>query len=364
MVAYSTAPQALWACLAGQWTAVALPDAGPGPQGPPGPQGDAGLASLIRLTPEPPGANCAAGGQRIDVGLDANGDGTLEPGEVMQTAFVCNGALGSGDAGAGDATSEQTPDATADDGATDAADADADAKVIPPGLLAYGQNYANAICAGFGACCGATFDVTSCESNLSSGGWDNTIPLNRNVYGAGNLTFDATQAGACLTALRNWPCGATLSSAQNQAILSACHHVLGGTIPIGGSGCADAFECVDGAYCDLGTQTCLSLATIGAPCAATAAGQDVQCRNVASGDPAAYCNLFPADGGPSSGAGTCAAAQPDGVGSLCTDQVNFLSDYACQGQVCDIGTASCAPATTNPADPTAGFACASFVVSP
>ena len=40
----------------------------------------------------PPGPICAAGGTRVDVGIDSNGNGVLEPSEVQQTADVCSGA--------------------------------------------------------------------------------------------------------------------------------------------------------------------------------------------------------------------------------------------------------------------------------
>jgi hypothetical protein len=49
-----------------------------------------GLASLVKLTPEPMGDHCPSGGQRVDVGLDGNGNGVLDPAEVTQTAYVCN----------------------------------------------------------------------------------------------------------------------------------------------------------------------------------------------------------------------------------------------------------------------------------
>lgn len=58
--------------------------------------GDAGVsvASLVRTSVEAAGANCAAGGQRLEFGLDANGNGALDAGEVTSTAYVCNGAGG------------------------------------------------------------------------------------------------------------------------------------------------------------------------------------------------------------------------------------------------------------------------------
>ena len=61
--------------------------------------GAQGHDSLIAVTAETAGANCAAGGQRIDTGVD-NGDGgtaddgTLQAGEVDNTSYVCNGIDG------------------------------------------------------------------------------------------------------------------------------------------------------------------------------------------------------------------------------------------------------------------------------
>jgi len=100
-VAYSSATQTLLACVSGQWTVIPLPqgDAGPqGPQGDPGPQGDAGApGTLLRLSDA--GASCPNGGQRIDVGPDRNGNGTLDDSEIEQTAYVCNGRDGANGAG-------------------------------------------------------------------------------------------------------------------------------------------------------------------------------------------------------------------------------------------------------------------------
>ncbi len=62
--------------------------------------GDAGLPgerSLVTLTTEFAGRNCEVGGVRLDTGVDTNGNGSLEPGEVTQTRYVCDGiGLGTG----------------------------------------------------------------------------------------------------------------------------------------------------------------------------------------------------------------------------------------------------------------------------
>ena len=50
----------------------------------------AGTQVLLRLDPEPIGANCAYGGTVVRNGLDNNGDGALQLDEVVQTQFVCS----------------------------------------------------------------------------------------------------------------------------------------------------------------------------------------------------------------------------------------------------------------------------------
>ena len=61
-----------------------------GAQGIQGTQGIQGLKSLVKTTPEPTGPNCAAGGTKIESGIDANSNNILEPTEVITTSFVCN----------------------------------------------------------------------------------------------------------------------------------------------------------------------------------------------------------------------------------------------------------------------------------
>jgi hypothetical protein len=54
------------------------------------------LNSLAKTTAEPVGANCTTGGVKIEYGLDANSNGTLDIAEVNAalTKYVCNGAQG------------------------------------------------------------------------------------------------------------------------------------------------------------------------------------------------------------------------------------------------------------------------------
>ncbi|MEN9785911.1 MAG: hypothetical protein RLZZ299_1175 [Pseudomonadota bacterium] len=59
---------------------------------------EAAPTPLVATIREPDGANCAHGGTRIDVGLDADADGVLDAGEVTSTAYACDAAV-DGDSG-------------------------------------------------------------------------------------------------------------------------------------------------------------------------------------------------------------------------------------------------------------------------
>jgi hypothetical protein len=58
-----------------------------------GAPGKNGLNALIKLTAEPAGMTCAAGGQRIDSGMDDDDNGVLAAGEIDATTYVCNGDM-------------------------------------------------------------------------------------------------------------------------------------------------------------------------------------------------------------------------------------------------------------------------------
>ena len=84
-----------------------------GPQGLQGPQGvqglqgivgakgDNGFSSLMKLQSVSETPQCPAGGQRIDYGLDSDGDGVLDLGEISGTQYVCNGTAESASGSAG-----------------------------------------------------------------------------------------------------------------------------------------------------------------------------------------------------------------------------------------------------------------------
>lgn len=68
-----------------------------GPAGADGNNGSNGQNTLVKTTTESAGMNCQAGGVKLEYGLDANSNGTLDLGEVNNslTKYVCNGAAGS-----------------------------------------------------------------------------------------------------------------------------------------------------------------------------------------------------------------------------------------------------------------------------
>lgn len=70
-----------------------------GKRGEDGTDGTNGKNSLIDFVPEPVGDNCANGGYKVLSGIDQNGNGTLDAGEVQVTKYLCNGTNGSGTGG-------------------------------------------------------------------------------------------------------------------------------------------------------------------------------------------------------------------------------------------------------------------------
>ena len=71
---------------------LALASACSGTKGEAGARGDAGASVAIRTTALAAGTDCAAGGVRVEVGPDANRNGTLDDPEVAATTLVCAGA--------------------------------------------------------------------------------------------------------------------------------------------------------------------------------------------------------------------------------------------------------------------------------
>ncbi|MBN2724290.1 MAG: SBBP repeat-containing protein [Deltaproteobacteria bacterium] len=56
--------------------------------------GNDALSTLVAVTDEEPGVNCINGGKKIDTGSDLDGNSVLDPLEVENTSYVCNGEDG------------------------------------------------------------------------------------------------------------------------------------------------------------------------------------------------------------------------------------------------------------------------------
>jgi len=69
-------------------------DGAEGKDGTDGQAGAPGSDALLTIVDEPAGANCAGGGKKITAGVDDDGDGTLDDGEVDRTSYVCHGTNG------------------------------------------------------------------------------------------------------------------------------------------------------------------------------------------------------------------------------------------------------------------------------
>ena len=82
----------------------------PGTPGQDGTPGQNGKNSLVRVVAEPAGANCQHGGTAMHSGLDANSNGTLEDSEVSSTSYACNGVNGSSGSGAAQVLMRQDPE--------------------------------------------------------------------------------------------------------------------------------------------------------------------------------------------------------------------------------------------------------------
>ncbi|MGK5092082.1 cytochrome c3 family protein [Deltaproteobacteria bacterium TL4] len=62
-----------------------------------------GINSMVSITAEPGGTNCSAGGQKIQSGMDMDGNGKLEGSELGTPIYACNGVAGTNGANGKDA---------------------------------------------------------------------------------------------------------------------------------------------------------------------------------------------------------------------------------------------------------------------
>ncbi|NOY39161.1 MAG: Ig-like domain-containing protein, partial [Nitrospirae bacterium] len=91
-------------------------DGADGTNGSDGGSGSDGLSTLISISQEPKGDNCTNGGIKIDAGLDDNSDGILDAEEVDDTEFVCNGIDGTDSLSSLISVSDEPPGANCTNG--------------------------------------------------------------------------------------------------------------------------------------------------------------------------------------------------------------------------------------------------------
>lgn len=97
------------------WASLNGTNGSAGPQGPAGNNGTDGQNTLVKTSTETAGLNCATGGVKLEYGLDANSNATLDADEINDalTKYLCNGSQGiQGVAGLAGATGPQGPAGT------------------------------------------------------------------------------------------------------------------------------------------------------------------------------------------------------------------------------------------------------------
>ena len=85
------------------------PSGATGPAGPQGVQGDGGAISLVVQVPAPSQA-CPTGGTEIESGVDTNGDKILQQSEISSVSYVCSVPGATGPAGAPGSQVQVTPE--------------------------------------------------------------------------------------------------------------------------------------------------------------------------------------------------------------------------------------------------------------
>jgi Collagen triple helix repeat (20 copies)/Stigma-specific protein, Stig1 len=167
-----------------------------------GATGPAGAKSLVLVTPEPSGTNCANGGEKIEVGIDTNNDGVLGMSEVQQTAYVCNGGGGCGmgleGCGASCVNLSSDPNNCGSCGTVCSSGSVCTAGACTPVTCSAGKSVCNDSCVDLGSDdlnCGGCGVV--CGSGTSCGGGScvdinfGNVPVNTSVTKQVTITIDA-----------------------------------------------------------------------------------------------------------------------------------------------------------------------------
>lgn len=214
------------------------PDGADGPDGVKGPDvvgddgqpGHDGGLTAVNVTHEAPGDACAAGGQRIEIGPDANGDGVIDAGSSTETAYVCDGvdgASGTPSVAALVLTSEEAPGAQCQHGGTRidyGADADGNSS-LDPGELE-GTRY---VCDGSSGSAGTApvfaVSVEPVGANCAYGG--KRVDYGQDEDADGEL--DASEVTGT-----QYTCDGATGGAANRSLVDVAAEAAGGNCATGG----------------------------------------------------------------------------------------------------------------------------------
>jgi hypothetical protein len=134
-----------------------------------------------------------------------------------------------------------------------------------------GPTYGSATCSVIAACYGTgVFSLVAgvssqaaCQARASAAYTNGALPRYQAAIAMGTLTYDGTQAQACVDAVNALGCAATTTRRPG-----ACAQLFVGHVALGGA-CAMDEECMGDAYCSLTTAcpgTCQARAASGATC--------------------------------------------------------------------------------------------------
>lgn len=210
-----------------------------------------------------------------------------------------------------------------------------------------GQMYGNVTCGVLVDCYGESIvrlftgssSEASCAARLAAGYTNGALPRYQAAISMGTMSYDASQAGACIDALNAQGCGVVTSRPP-----AACDALFVGHVAVGGA-CAIDEECQGNAYCSADTAcpgTCQTFVSSGGTCTRDAAcATGLRCGNgtcQAPGGAGASCQggtgvecaggLICA-GGSTTATGTCRATSEvfaAGSGQAC----NVLMSQFCQ----------------------------------
>lgn len=219
----------VWGTALGVIALAALSACG-GDDGTDGANGTNGATALLKTSAEAAGAYCASGGTRIDSGLDADANGTLDPSEVTGTQYVCNAAAGTA-LNALTATATEAAGShcaaggtritagldTNGNGTLDTAEVSSTAYVCHGATGATGASGANGATGATGAT-GAP-GGTGATGAAGANGYTNLVALATEALGSANCTYGGTRITSGLDTDRN----GTLAAGEVTATSYVCN---------------------------------------------------------------------------------------------------------------------------------------------